>query len=320
MKQMTTYAIKVLILSGVLLNLPCQALIYDRVVIGNANNLADVTGFGAVDYTYRIGKYEVTIGQYTEFLNAVAATDPYGLYHSAMAAITNVAGISRSGSSGNYTYTVMNNGGPSDDRPISSVSWFDAARFANWLANGQPTTHSEEGTTTEDGAYTLNGAVSGNAVSKNALNINTGAAPLYYIPTENEWYKAAYYDGAGGYTLYATQSSTLPGNTIGASANQANYLSELTGYCVTQSPDFSITQNYLTDVGAFSSSSSHYGTFDQTGGVWEWNDLDEIITSARGLRGGAYTSTPPYLQSTYRMGYAPSQYNANGGFRLASPA
>ena len=36
---------------------------------------------GSVGYNYNIGKYEVTAGQYTEFLNAVARTDTYGLYN-----------------------------------------------------------------------------------------------------------------------------------------------------------------------------------------------------------------------------------------------
>jgi hypothetical protein len=47
----------------------------DWVTVGNANNANDTTGYGAVNYDYQIGKYDVTIGQYTAFLNAVAATD-----------------------------------------------------------------------------------------------------------------------------------------------------------------------------------------------------------------------------------------------------
>jgi formylglycine-generating enzyme required for sulfatase activity len=127
-----------------------------------------------VDKEFRIGKYEVTIQQYTDFLNAVAATDPYLLYDANMAIDLNIAGISRSGTSGGYSSSVINNGGLSGNRPITFVSWFDAARFANWMHNGQGSG------STETGAYTLvGGQTSGTAPAK-----NTGAQ--FYIPTENE--------------------------------------------------------------------------------------------------------------------------------------
>ncbi len=301
-----------------------RAIEYELVTIGDPGNADDTTGFGGVAYAYRIGKFHVTIAQYTAFLNAVAVTDTYGLYNAGMGSIAGVAGISRSGEQGSYVYAVMENSGSSANRPATSVSWFNAARFANWMANGQPV-GAQDATTTENGTYPLNGTTSGSAVARNAVNPNTGAAPAYALPLEDEWYKAAYYsplrnDGSGGYFTYATQSDELPGNAIGDAANQANYISEETGYCVSQSPDFSATQNYLTDVGSFTASASHYGTFDQTGNVWQWNDLDGTPGASRGLRGGAYTSTPPYLRSSYRMGYSPDRYNANGGFRLAAPA
>ena len=82
-----------------------------------------------------------------------------------MATDLNSAGITRSGSSGNYIYSVMMNSGSSANRPITYVTWLDAARFANWMANGQPTGE-QNSTTTENGAYNLNGAMDGNAVVK----------------------------------------------------------------------------------------------------------------------------------------------------------
>ena len=187
------------------------------VTVGNPGNANDTTGYGAVNYEYQIGKYDVTIGQYTAFLNAVATTDTYSLYNTSMATDLNVAGISRTGSSGSYTYSVINNGGDSSNRPITYVSWWDAARFSNWMANGQPT-GAQSSTTTENGAYNVNGATSGSAPGRNTVNPNTSAAPTFYIPTENEWYKAAYYSpvkggvGSPGYYAYATQSDTAPGN------------------------------------------------------------------------------------------------------------
>ena len=53
--------------------------------------------YGGVTHDYRMGKYDVTIGQYVEFLNSVAANDTYGLYNSSMTIDLNIAGIAWSG-------------------------------------------------------------------------------------------------------------------------------------------------------------------------------------------------------------------------------
>ena len=296
-------------------------VVYTLVTVGDAGNSSDsTTDLGGVSYIYKIGKYPVTIAQYTEFLNAVAQTDTYSLYSTNMAAVTNVAGISRSGTSGSYIYSVMTNDGYSGNRPITSVSWFSAARFANWMANNQPT-GAQDNTTTEDGAYPLSGATSGLTVSKNLVNPNTEASPTFYLPSDDEWYKAAYYNGGGTYYLFATQSNTVPGNAIGSSSNQANYISNQTGYCTTQSFATSLSVNYLTDVGIFTGSPSHYGTFDQTGNVWEWNASNNDAQQYATLRGGAYTSTvPPYLLASYYLSTLPSESAVNLGFRLAAAA
>ena len=225
-----------------LLAAPAGAVSIDMVTVGNAGNANDTGGglIGAVAYDYKIGKYDVTIGQYTSFLNAVAKTDTYSLYNSRMGTDLNIAGISQTGGSGSYTYSVLG----SANRPITFVSWWDSARFSNWMANGQPT-GAQTSTTTENGAYNVNGAISGNAVAKNAINPNTSAAPTFYVPTENEWYKAAYYSptlnsGSGGYYAYATQSNTAPGNVVGSAANQANYDNGV--YSVTQSGSYDSNQ------------------------------------------------------------------------------
>jgi sulfatase modifying factor 1 len=167
---------------------------------------------------------------------------------------------------------------------------------------------------TETGAYTLNGATSGDAPARNA-----GAE--FYIPTENEWYKAAYYKGGGtdaGYWDYATQSDTIPGNAIGPLTNQANFYTGT--YAVTQSSDYWESQNYLTEVGAFSGSESAYGTFDQSGNVYEWNDLTGTTAgSSRGLRGGFWSYDAFDLSSSGRGTDDPSIEFSFIGFRLASP-
>ncbi|MBL6832216.1 MAG: SUMF1/EgtB/PvdO family nonheme iron enzyme, partial [Pirellulales bacterium] len=147
--------------------------------------------------TFQIMKYEFTNQQYTDFLNSVAATDTYSLYNANMGSSAR-GGITRSGSSGSYTYAVKTNMG---DKPVNYVSWFDAARVANWLQNGQGSG------STETGAYTLVGG----QTSGTAPAVNPGAS--YFLPTENQWYKAAYYKGGSAmadYWDYATQSDTTP--------------------------------------------------------------------------------------------------------------
>jgi hypothetical protein len=110
-------------------------------------------------------------------------------------------GVFQSGSSSNFNYWFTGTG----DAPMTTMRWNDAARFCNWLQNGQPTGNQGPGTT-ETGAYTIN---------SNPWNVteprNDGAT--YFIPTEDEWFKAAYYKGGGtnaGYWSYPTQSNTEP--------------------------------------------------------------------------------------------------------------
>ena len=316
-RLMQRWALAVAAILMIVASTHAHAVTIDWVTVGDPNNAADTTTYGAVADAYRIGKYEVTIQQYTDFLNAVAASDPYSLYHENMETDLQSAGILRLGSSASYTYSVIGPTGITPagasspgNRPITYVSWFDAARFANWMQNGQGSG------STETGAYTLvGGQTSGTAPAK-----NSGAT--FYIPTEDQWYKAAYYKGSGtnaGYWDYATQSDVAPGNAIGSGANQANYRLDGTTYSVTQSSTVSSSQNYLTDVGAFSGSVSAYGTFDQSGNVLEWNDLTGAAGSSRGRRGGSFGSSEFLVSSSVRTAGGPSLETSNIGFRLASP-
>lgn len=300
---------------------------YQLLPVANPANRPDTTGYGAVNKTFWIGKFEVTIQQYCAFLNAVAATDTYGLYGPAMSGVLNSAGIVRSGTSGGYSYSPMSNAGDSSQRPVTYVSWFDAARFANWMANGQPV-GPQDSTTTENGAYDLKGATSGAAVPRNRINPNRSGEPTFYIPTENQWYKAAYYNprmnrNKGGYYRYATSSNTAPGNLPGNAANMANYIDDYNGsyfYSVTQARYIDLAQNYLFDTGVYSASSSHYGTFDQSGAVYNWNDLDTSASTSRGLRGGFFFAGAASIQSVTFAQVSPEREGADTGFRLAGPA
>ena len=288
-----------LVLGGLVVGTAHAALVMPTVLVGDPGNVADSTGYGSVNYQYRIGQYEVSLTQYTAFLNAVAATDSYGLYDSTMASNLDTAGISRSGSSGSYNYSVIGSG----NRPVTYVSWFDAARFANWMNNG-----ATSGASTETGAYTLNGATSGVGFTK-----NPGAT--WWIPSEDEWYKAAYYKGGGtnaGYWQYAMETNTIAGNTIGV-AQSANY------YDGNYAKDQNSLPSFLTDGGAYgANSASFYGTYDQSGNLWEWNDA--VIEGERGLRGGSWGDTASYLQSSFQTRFYPSFESDNIGFRIASIA
>jgi sulfatase modifying factor 1 len=296
---------------------PTPAAFVEMVKVGNAGNGTDAGNaseasvYGAVPYEYSIGKYEVTLAQYTAFLNAVAATDAHNLYNASMATDLNSAGIAQSGSPGSFTYAVIGTG----TRPVTYVSWFDAARFCNWLHNGRPS-GAQDATTTENGAYPLNGATSG------GLTITRNPGAKYWIPSEDEWYKAAYHQpsGQGGdgdnYWLYPTGSNAIPGNTIGSSANHANFFTSV--FSVTQSGSYDVNQNYLTVVGSYPGTAGFYGTFDQGGNAWEWNDA-VISGTFRGLRGGSGLDYGLDLRSGSRRDNNPGFEYSNIGFRVASP-
>ena len=118
---------------------PAQAVVeFDWVRIGSPGNPCDVVGgvipgcYGAVPYAFQISKFETTYAQYAEFLNAVAASDPNGLYDANMAGGFGFGGIVQSGSPGSFTYAVI---AGFESKPAVFVSFYDVLRFANWLHN-----------------------------------------------------------------------------------------------------------------------------------------------------------------------------------------
>ncbi|TWT46791.1 SUMF1/EgtB/PvdO family nonheme iron enzyme [Botrimarina hoheduenensis] len=279
---------------------------FDWALVDNAGNAGDPQPqgtFGAVGYAYRISKHEVTNAQYVEFLNAVAAADGFALYSTFMGSDAR-GGITRSGAPGSYSYATKPN---MDNKPVNYVSFFDAMRFTNWLHNGQGAGD------TETGAYTIG----------NGLDEVRSASAKFWIPSEDEWYKAAYHDAtagtAGVYFDYATGSDSVP--TV-ATANSVGDISN-PGVGVVNYEDgayWNGQDGNVTTVGSAGiASASPYGTFDQNGNVFEWNEA-VISSSSRGLRGGSWSSRS---WSRLRTIFRPSSGRPAGegndvGFRVAT--
>jgi formylglycine-generating enzyme required for sulfatase activity len=238
----------------------------DFVTIGNAGNAGDTrTG---TDYTgnpianpYGCGtvSYNYRIGKY-EVTAAQWQT------------INTAAGI---GDTGYWT----------GNQPVASISWYDAAQFCNYLTSGNK----------YSGAYKFD--INGNFQEIDRVSSISTYGTTYVIPTENEWYKAAYYTGSG-YSSYANGLNTIP-----AADNGWNY-----------------------DGGAYSSpwavgtgTMEQNDTFDMMGNVWEWNE-SSIYDYVRGRRGGAYPNYDGYLASSGRNSAEPDYEGDGVGFRVASLA
>ncbi|MFM8497728.1 MAG: SUMF1/EgtB/PvdO family nonheme iron enzyme [Planctomycetia bacterium] len=272
-----------------------------------------------------MGKYHFTNSQYTAFLNAIdpAGTNPNFVYNESQG--SNIrSGISfTTGNVSGAKYAVRPNMG---DKPVNYVSWFDAARVSNWLHNGAQTYGSSNNTVSapqNNGAYTLGTATSGTAPAKNA-----GAK--FYIPTENEWYKAAYYNptlsgGAGGYRLYG---NGFDSGIAAVTADSTGNGSAGTGIMGSGTGNFANYSNRavwngqagnVTTVGT-NGAASYYGAFDMSGNVSDWNDFDGMPGSSRGIRGGYWNSLASGVSSANGVTDDPSGEISGIGFRLASPA
>jgi sulfatase modifying factor 1 len=255
---------------------------------------------GSVASTFDIGKYEVTNAQYVAFLNSVDpdGTNALNLYASGMA--TGQGGILLTpAAAAGSKYSTRTIGAESmANRPANFVSWQSAGRFVNWLQNGM----SGPGTT-ETGAYNF---------TVDALNPPRNPGSQFWIPTGNEWFKAAFYDPATQtYSQFATRSNTAPiaEMPVGGS-NSANWQS-----AVTYPPSLK-----LAEVGSYADSYSFYGAFDMNGGLNEW--LENTNGTLRNLQGGTFSTLATQsallsysTQTTGSFGTAQSQWQ---GFRVAA--
>ena len=303
---------------------------YDLVKVGNPNNAAQFSanvnqnGYGAVTTDFWIGKYHFTNSQYTAFLNAIdpAGSNPNSVYNANMGSDVR-GGISfTTGNVPGLKYAPKTNMG---DKPVNYVSWFDAARVSNWLHNGAQTYVSTDNTASapqNNGAYTLGTATTGNSIVKNA-----GAQ--FYVPTENEWYKSAYYnptlnDGAGGYRLYGNGFNETPtavtadefGNGTAGTGSIGSGTGNFANYA--NGADWNSQNGGVTTVGT-NGAASYYGAFDMSGNVYDWNDLNGVADSSRGFRGGMYAANAFNASSGDRGSRSASNELGTIGFRLASP-
>ena len=237
----------------------------DFVDIGNLNNTGDTantvngSNLGSVDYNYSIGKYEVTADQWATVL----------------AADSNI------GNAGTW----------SGSQPTANTSWYEAAKFANWLTSGDALV----------GAYSFSDASTFTGIDR-ATALSTYGT-IYVLPNEDEWYKAAYLKSDGsGYTLYAT------GDTLPAEGSDVNYGS------ANSSP---------WDVGT--GIIENNGTYDMGGNVWEWNEdafdgtLDNLSEN-RVKRGGAWNVNSNGIKSSHRSSTNPVTISNLNGFRVVSIA
>jgi len=293
----------------------------ETAAVGNPGNAGELSGAGAggygadrvcgrVAYRYNIGKYEVTNAQYTAFLNAVDAggKNPNGIYNASMGSDPRGRISFHGEAPAGKKYSTKPNMG---NKPVIFVSWFSAIRFANWLHNGQPA----DGSGTEDGAYTMRPGVIDAR--------NPGAK--WFLPSEDEWYKAAYHknDGAtGNYWKYAICSDTPPtavtandtgDGSAGAKGNHANFAKEA---------DWNGQDGNVTTVGT-SGGSSPYGTFDQGGNVLEWNEqfAGREKNGGRVTRGSSWgNAVATETGASTRMDHGAPKSNNWLGFRVASRA
>ncbi|MDZ8120238.1 formylglycine-generating enzyme family protein [Pontiella agarivorans] len=222
--------------------------------IGQSNVGADSTGYGTVDYAYRMGKYEVTASQWATVITA----DP----------------------------DVGDSDDGSGSLPVRSATWNEAAKFANWLTSGNA----------YEGAYQFDG--SGAMTNVNREAAVAAYSRVYVLPTEDEWYKAAYLKSDGSaFTLYPTGDS-IPIERAGGE----NYNNK----------------DGLWNVG--SGSVENNGTFDMGGNQWEWTEsafdgvLDDM-SEKRVIRGGEYINDAYYLSSVARLEYP---ITIGQGFRIVA--
>ena len=244
----------------------------------NANDPASGNIYGAVPYEYRASTYEITQNMITKASNS---------------GLANVTA-----------------GGWSNNQPAATISWYEAAAFVNFLNTNSGKTAAYN--LTFSGSWSMTLQEPTNAWTLGGTNRYRNKNAYYFLPSEDEWYKAAYYNPAGtNYFLYPTASSSAPSSVAsGTNPNTAVfYASGPSAYPPAE----------VTSAGGRSS----YGTMGQGGNVREWietsiSGLNISTTENRPTLGGFYGDVVGVLSSTNRASFAPTIENPNIGFRVAS--
>lgn len=273
----------------------------DLLTIGDVGNPYDVPydthpeyHYGTVDYVYQIGKYEVTVGQYTEFLNTKAQSDPYGLYNINMGGNYTIGGslIERSGTSGSYQYTAVEG---KETQPVRGLGFWDCLRFCNWMHNGQG------GGDTETGSYNL---------ASDNVYLTREADATWVLPNENEWYKAAYYDAELQYYYkYPNSSDVAPPYPSDETTPREMIIGD--------DPWWQGGGHAFAGIGE-TTGESPYGAYNMGGNVEEWTEYRPPEGDYyRMTFGGNYISS---YSSTAKGSYDPSNpfvETGGSGFRIA---
>lgn len=257
----------------------------DFVVIGDVGNAPDSTGYGAVAHAYRIGKHEVSRAM-IESYNALSGGPTISM-----------ADMSSSGGNG-------------ANRPATGITWNHVARFVNWLntSEGYGVAYKFSSTGANDNIVMWNPGDLG----YDANNPYRNKRAEYFLPSENEWYKAAYYDpnragGDGGYWEYTTGSNVAPTAVSGGTAGGTAVFSGQAGPAD------------IMNAGGL----SPYGTMAQGGNVWERIESDfsapnDSPTEFHTIRAGYWNNVPTSLKSTTRVSNSRSIGSSITGFRVAS--
>jgi formylglycine-generating enzyme required for sulfatase activity len=236
-------------------------------------------GFGIVNYDYQMGKHEITQSQFDAYRSSVSlGANPYWATNGA-------------------------------NRPANQTSWFEAAQFVNWLntSEGHQAAYQMSDSVIDIDGSTFD-AWDSSVAANGGTNLYRHKDAVYFLPSEDEWVKAAYWNGSEIQEYAIGAGVDAPSNGV---VTGSNYYDG--GYAV-GSPD------YLWDVA--SGGEEINGTFDMMGNLWEWSESAWNATygdtADRSIRGGSFGNNSDNLSASNRYNTDPNYESGKGGFRVAS--